>query len=202
MEAVKIWDVESHQELLTLYDQGALYTQTAFSPDGNILGSMNAAGRLKLWQAPSWEEIRKAEASPARREAISDWSRRKRPGEPGKDHLATQETKNAFGVLRREQGQYQDANDLLCAALAGRREKLGDDHPATLQTVHELGLLFLEQGQYDKAEPLLLEAVEGRRLKLGDEHPHTQESLKNLIELYEAWDKPDEVEKWRRKLSD
>ena len=72
LETVKIWDVESHQELLTLYDQGAMYTRTAFSPDGNALGSMNLAGRLNLWQAPSWEEIRQAEASPARREVVSE----------------------------------------------------------------------------------------------------------------------------------
>ena len=52
----------------------------------------------------------------------------------------------------------------------------------------------------DEAEPLLLEAVKGRRLKLGDTHPHTLESLNNLIELYEAWNKPEEAEEWRAKL--
>jgi hypothetical protein len=36
--------------------------------------------------------------------------------------------------------------------------------------------------------------------KLVDEHTHTKESLKNLIDLYEAWNKPEEVEKWRAKL--
>ena len=49
-------------------------------------------------------------------------------------------------------------------------------------------------------EPLLLEALEGRRLKLGDTHQHTQESLNNLIELYEAWGKPEKAEEWRGKL--
>jgi len=51
--------------LLTLPAQGSAYYRTAFSPDGNTLGSMSAnGGRLNLWQAPSWEEIKKAEASP------------------------------------------------------------------------------------------------------------------------------------------
>jgi eukaryotic-like serine/threonine-protein kinase len=67
LETVKIWDVESHQELLTLYEQGGMYSQTAFSPDGNTLGSMNSRGRLNLWQAPSWADIERAEASLARR---------------------------------------------------------------------------------------------------------------------------------------
>jgi len=60
---------------------------------------------------------------------------------------------------------------------------------------------FAKQSDYDKAEPLLLEALEGRRLKLGDTHPHTLQSLNNLIDLYEAWDKPEKDEEWRSKLA-
>jgi hypothetical protein len=48
------------------------------------------------------------------------------------------------------------------------------------------------ESDFDKAESLLLEALKGRRLKLGDEHPDTLESWSNLIELYEASDKPEE----------
>jgi len=49
-----------------------------------------------------------------------------------------------------------------------------------------------------KAEKFLLKALNG--LKLGDTHPHTLESWHNLIELYEAWDKPEKAEEWRAKL--
>ncbi len=66
--------------------------------------------------------------------------------------------------------------------------------------MHELAVLDKQQNQYDDAETLLLEAVEGRHLKLGDTHPHTLELFKNLIELYEARNKPEEAEKWRAKL--
>jgi len=31
------------------------------------------------------------------------------------------------------------------------------------------------------------------------EHPHTLESWHNLIELYEAWGKPEMAEEWRKK---
>jgi hypothetical protein len=54
--------------------------------------------------------------------------------------------------------------------------------------------------RYDEAARLLLEAVEGRRLKLGDTHPHTKESINNLIELYEALNKPEKANEWRAKL--
>jgi hypothetical protein len=53
---------------------------------------------------------------------------------------------------------------------------------------------------YDKAEPLLVGAVENLRIKLGDIHPHTKESFNNLIELYEAWDKPEKAKERRAKL--
>jgi WD40 repeat protein len=60
-EAIKLWDVTSHQELLTLEAEGSTYYQTAFSPDGNTISSRNQAGVLHLWRAPSWEEIAAAE---------------------------------------------------------------------------------------------------------------------------------------------
>jgi hypothetical protein len=43
--------------------------------------------------------------------------------------------------------------------------------------------------------------IEGRRLKLVDTHPHTIESLDNLIDLYEAWNKPEKANEWREKLA-
>ena len=55
---------------------------------------------------------------------------------------------------------------------------------------------------YAAAELLPLEAFNGREAKLGPEHPRTVESLDQLVHLYESWNKPDEVEKWRAKLRD
>lgn len=62
-EAVKLWDVESLQELLTLPGQGSIFNQTAFSPDGNLLVSCNMQGTLHIWRAPSFEEIARWESS-------------------------------------------------------------------------------------------------------------------------------------------
>jgi len=61
-------------------------------------------------------------------------------------------------------------------------------------------VLYKVQARYDEAEELLLEAVEGRHLKLGDTHPRTLESWQNLIDLYEAWGKPEKAKEWRAKL--
>jgi hypothetical protein len=48
---------------------------------------------------------------------------------------------------------------------------------------------------------LLASKWRNRRLKLGDTHPHTIESLNSLIDLYEAWNKPEEAREWRVKLA-
>jgi WD40 repeat protein/serine/threonine protein kinase len=61
-DAVELWDTDSWQELLTLEGTGSLYVTTAFSPDGNAIGTMSADGTLQVWRAPSWAEIKAAEA--------------------------------------------------------------------------------------------------------------------------------------------
>jgi WD40 repeat protein len=61
-EALKIWDVDSRQELLTLEAPTDVFWTPKFSPDGNILGSLQQSGLLHLWRAPSWAEIAAAEA--------------------------------------------------------------------------------------------------------------------------------------------
>ena len=59
---MKLWDFEGGEELITLPGQGFAFTTAAFSPDGRFLTSQNRTGLLHLWSAPSWEEIKAAEA--------------------------------------------------------------------------------------------------------------------------------------------
>jgi WD40 repeat protein/serine/threonine protein kinase len=61
-EAIKLWDVESLQELLTLKGEGSMFNSVTFSPDGNVLASANSQGILHIWRAPSFEEIARLEA--------------------------------------------------------------------------------------------------------------------------------------------
>ena len=44
------------------------------------------------------------------------------------------------------------------------------------------------------------EDLENRPLKLDGNHPNTFKSWHNLIELYEAWNKPEKAEEWRANL--
>jgi eukaryotic-like serine/threonine-protein kinase len=61
-ESIRLWDVESKEELLALDEPSWVSWKTDFSPDGNVLGSLDVLGVLRLWRAPSWEEITAVEA--------------------------------------------------------------------------------------------------------------------------------------------
>ena len=61
-DAVKLWDVDSWQDVFTLEGTGSLFRSTAFSPDGNVVGTLSGDGFLNLWRAPSWDDINAAEA--------------------------------------------------------------------------------------------------------------------------------------------
>jgi WD40 repeat protein len=56
-EPVRIWELESQEQLLTLECQGSLPSMMRLSPDGNVLGVLNEHDVLTLWRAPSWSEI-------------------------------------------------------------------------------------------------------------------------------------------------
>ncbi|MFC1636996.1 WD40 repeat domain-containing protein, partial [Planctomycetota bacterium] len=56
-DAVKLWDLSTRRELLTLPGQCAVSVFLAFSNDGRWLAACGRGGELNLWHAPSWEEI-------------------------------------------------------------------------------------------------------------------------------------------------
>jgi WD40 repeat protein len=58
-EAVKLWDVGTRQELLTLGGTGSLLVAAIWSADGDVI---LAGAPWQAWRAPSWEEIAAAEA--------------------------------------------------------------------------------------------------------------------------------------------
>ena len=60
-EAAKLWDVDSRQELVTLEGEGSALRPTAFSADGDAIGSLSEQGRLQIWRAPAWAQIEAAE---------------------------------------------------------------------------------------------------------------------------------------------
>ena len=60
-DAVKLWDLATYRELVTLPGQGEMFQYVIFSPNGNWLAARSWEGQLHLWHAPSWAEIEAAE---------------------------------------------------------------------------------------------------------------------------------------------
>jgi serine/threonine protein kinase len=58
-EAIKLWDVATRQELLTLDGAGSFLFAAKWSADGDVI---LAGPPWQAWSAPSWEEITAAEA--------------------------------------------------------------------------------------------------------------------------------------------
>lgn len=58
-EAVKLWDVGTRQELLTLSGTGSYLGSARWSADGDVI---LVGAPWQAWRAPSWEEIAAAEA--------------------------------------------------------------------------------------------------------------------------------------------
>jgi WD40 repeat protein len=57
-DAVKLWDLSTHRELMTLPGQSTIFPFVIFSNDGRWLAACGVDEcKLHLWRAPSWEEI-------------------------------------------------------------------------------------------------------------------------------------------------
>jgi len=56
-DTVKLWDLLTLRELITLLGQNAVRDSVVFSNDDRWLAACSREGNLHLWCAPSWEEI-------------------------------------------------------------------------------------------------------------------------------------------------
>jgi WD40 repeat protein len=62
-EAIKLWDLDSREEVATLAGGGSFFDLIRFSPDGNTLSACNWNGVIHFWTAPSWAQIESAHIS-------------------------------------------------------------------------------------------------------------------------------------------
>jgi len=60
---VKLWNVETQQEILTLVRFSDTAGRALFSPDGSCLATSSWGDHVQLFRAPSFEEIAAVEAN-------------------------------------------------------------------------------------------------------------------------------------------
>jgi len=99
---------------------------------------------------------------------------------------------NALGMAYFYQSKYKEAAAELERAVERLRRsgKVENWHSLMWEN---LASVYIAQGRFKEAEQLLNESKNRH-------HPHTLESIKKLIDLYEAWNKPEKADVWPTKL--
>jgi len=118
----------------------------------------------------------------------------------GRMHPETLDAISKLGFTFLQRGELERADKLLHEAVQGRRIVLGEKHPLTIHSEDDLGHFEFEIGNYENAEQLLSSVFESRRWHRGIYHPETVHSIENMIELYDAWKKPAQAQKYREML--
>jgi serine/threonine protein kinase/tetratricopeptide (TPR) repeat protein len=119
----------------------------------------------------------------------------------GKSSLQAGDALRALGESLMRQKKYSNAEPFLRECLA-IREREQPDAWTTFNSKSLLGEALVGQKNYDTAEPLLLEGYEGmtqREAKIPMQFKalRLREALQRVVQLYDAWGKPDEAAKWR-----
>jgi eukaryotic-like serine/threonine-protein kinase len=120
------------------------------------------------------------------------------------EHNALAVTLANLGEILVDNRKAAQAEPLLRECLSMRQKHLPDGW-TTFNTESVLGASLLGQKEYADAEPLLLEGYQGlkarqTKIPLQEKDRRLREALERLVQLYDAWGKPDEAAKWRKEL--
>ncbi len=110
-------------------------------------------------------------------------------------HVAASLTNLAWLLVAK--GEYEDATQLIGEALEIFRQTLPAGHWWTANAESVRGACLVGLGRYLEAEPLLLGAYPILKQKTGERSKHTRDGLRRIVELYEAWDKPEKAAEYR-----
>jgi len=121
------------------------------------------------------------------------------------DHPRVAGTLASLTHVMVEADKFTEAEPLARDCVAIRERKL-PDHWSTFNAQSLLGGCLLGQEKYEEAEPLLLSSYEGMRQRK-DTIPaagktRLNEALERLVQLYEAWGKPEQAAEWKQKLAE
>jgi tetratricopeptide (TPR) repeat protein len=70
----------------------------------------------------------------------------------GKEHPSTLTSMNNLAGVLRDQGKYEEAEEMYRQALRLRMMVLGKKHPSTLTSMNDLAGVLNDQGKYKEAE--------------------------------------------------
>ena len=137
-------------------------------------------------------DLEKAESS--LREAVSRMERAYGP-----DHTDVASTHRSLGFVLRDRGKLGDAEAELRAALAIAERAFPAGSLGLAGYQDSLGKVLVMRTSYREAEPLLVAAYDADLEAYGADDRQTAAAAVTLVELYEAWRRPDLAERYRAK---
>jgi len=109
----------------------------------------------------------------------------------GEEHPYIASRMNNLAATLGRKGDYPAAEDLYRRSLVIQRKTFPDKSWQIATTKFLLGACLKEEKRYPEAESLMLEAFPIIEKSFGIGHPRAQGAVKRLVDLYEAWGKPD-----------
>jgi hypothetical protein len=121
----------------------------------------------------------------------------------GREDLRTAKTMSLLGRCLIREGKWIEAEPVLREDLLVR-EKKDPDGWMTFEVRSVLGNSFLGRERYAEAESLIVSGYEGMKAREAKIPAWSRyrlvEAAERVIRLYKAWDKPDQVARWRARL--
>jgi tetratricopeptide repeat protein/PilZ domain-containing protein len=103
----------------------------------------------------------------------------------------------ALANLKLSRGDGPAAEILLRDCYETRKQSLGETHWLTAVAQSLLGECLITMERYAGAESLLLESYVHLKNAQGADHENSVVSLERIVQLYEAWGKPDKADEYR-----
>jgi serine/threonine-protein kinase len=95
------------------------------------------------------------------------------------------------GSILAKTGRTSEAEQMLREAVSLRFDTLPENHFLVAAANMALGEFLTSRGRYDEAEKLLLKSFESLKLSQAAESPRLSLARSYLVNLYQAWDKPE-----------
>ena len=115
----------------------------------------------------------------------------------GPEQPSAASTAATLGLTLTREGKAIEAESYLREALAIRKKVLPEGDFMIPYAASALGECLIVQKRYAEAEPLLSESYTELKAKLGDKQSRTVEARQRLVNLYDAWGKPDLAASYR-----
>jgi tetratricopeptide (TPR) repeat protein len=116
------------------------------------------------------------------------------------DHPYTGYAMTNLASILAETGEIEDAESSAREALDFLGRRLEEGHWRLAVADGILGDCSSRRGDYEDAEPRLLRAYEAVNRVLSPRSSSTRAALQRLVELYDAWGKPDKADEYRTLL--